>query len=171
MKLTKTIRDAFVRQVMDDVPSFDYDEQVRAAVMKLAVAELPPKIRAAWNDTDLRKYVATYYCYGGHVSVTVPGRRRDDSSTFSEHPAVQEILALKAVQSEERKGLRDKLRGVAYSVTTHKALSDALPEFAKYLPPDEAAVNRSLPVVANVVASFVKAGWPKGVSKAKVTTA
>jgi hypothetical protein len=35
-----------------------------------------------------------------------------------------------------------------------------LPEFEKYLPEDEAQAVRALPVVTNVVADFVKAGWP-----------
>ena len=36
-----------------------------------------------------------------------------------------------------------------------------LPEFEKYLPADEQKALRSVPVVANLVADFTKAGWPK----------
>ena len=36
-----------------------------------------------------------------------------------------------------------------------------LPEFAHYLPAEDAPAGRSLPVVANLVTDFVKAGWPK----------
>jgi len=39
-------------------------------------------------------------------------------------------------------------------------LTDAIQEFENYLPEDEAKAARSLPVVTNVVADFVKAGWP-----------
>ena len=82
-----------------------------------------------------------------------------------------EVDALKAemdASNKARKALAEKLRAVAYSVTTRKALAAALPEFEKYLPPDDAAAIRTLPVVANVVADFVKAGWPKGKKPATV---
>lgn len=46
-----------------------------------------------------------------------------------------------------------------------KALRAAMPEFAKYLPEADKAPDRSLPVVANVVSEFTKAGWPKGDQK------
>ena len=46
MKLTNIIRDAFVRSVMNDVPTVDYSEQIREVVTKEAVAQLPEKVRA-----------------------------------------------------------------------------------------------------------------------------
>ena len=59
----------------------------------------------------------------------------------------------------------------ALGASTRKGLADALPEFEKYLPADEPAAVRSLPVVANVVADFVKAGWPKGKQPARAAAA
>jgi hypothetical protein len=53
------------------------------------------------------------------------------------------------------------LKSVAYACTTRKQLEEALPEFSNYLPEEEAKAARDLPVVVNVVADFVKAGWPK----------
>lgn len=73
-----------------------------------------------------------------------------------------EIAQKHGAQETHRSDLERKLKAVAYSMTTRKALADALPEFAKYLPPDEPTATRMLPVVANVAAEFMKAGWPKG---------
>ncbi|MBQ1765570.1 MAG: hypothetical protein IIZ92_22085, partial [Aquincola sp.] len=59
MKLTNTIRDAFIRAAMNDVPSTDFAEQIRAAVMADAVDQLPPKVRAIYKDKSLSQYVRT----------------------------------------------------------------------------------------------------------------
>lgn len=165
MKLTNTLRDAFVRQAMDDVPSIDYSEQIRGEAMKLAVAALPPKVRAIWNDKDLRGYILTQWGSVADVSVTVPALRRDDVNKL--FPGLAAIAALGKSQRLSREELRRKLRSVADSVTTSKALAELLPEFAKYLPDSKAAANRSVPVIANVVTDFVAAGWPKGKKRAK----
>jgi hypothetical protein len=73
---------------------------------------------------------------------------------------VDELKIKRSLQEKARADLRSKLKSVAYSVSTRKALVAALPEFEKYLPADEAKAVRTLPVVQNVVADFVKAGWP-----------
>ncbi len=52
------------------------------------------------------------------------------------------------------------LRGVVEGCNTVKQLKEALPEFAKYAPHEE-ATSKNLPALANVVAEFSKAGWPK----------
>ena len=66
-----------------------------------------------------------------------------------------------------RASLKSQLKSAAHSVTTRKALAALLPEFEKYLPADEAAACKTLPVVQNIVADFAKAGWPKGKKAAK----
>jgi hypothetical protein len=79
-----------------------------------------------------------------------------------EAQAEVDALAEKAsADKAARAVLSQRLRAVAYSVSTRKALAEALPEFAKYLPADEAEAMRTVPVIANVVADFVRAGWPK----------
>lgn len=165
MKLTNTIRDAFIRAVLQDVPAEDYTEQARALITADAVAALPPKVRALWNDKALRDYVATSYRHQHRTfSAMVPGRS-DTKLSAETLVKLDELSSEFAEQKKRISNLRSQLHGVAYSVSTRKALADALPEFAKYLPADERAANRSLPVIANVVASFVAAGWPKGAKK------
>lgn len=162
MKLTNSMRDAFIRAVMDDVPSVDYTEQIRSAAMKAAIEAMPPKIQAAYKDPTSRDYITTHWFYGD-IGAQLPGLRKEDLIKA----AVASLVAKKDAQDAARSDLKKKLKGVAYSVTTRKALADALPEFEKYLPADEAAASRALPVVANVVSEFVKAGWPKDKKPAK----
>lgn len=164
MKLTNTVRDAFVRAAMADVPAIDFTEQIRAIVVADAVEQLPPKVRTVYKDSSLRHFVSTTW-WGGKWnggSVCVPGHD-DGKFKLSEQATakVTDLQAQKTAQDDQHKTLRERLRAVAYSVSTRKALAEALPEFEKYLPADEAAALRTVPVIANVVADFVRAGWPK----------
>jgi hypothetical protein len=163
MKLTNTIRYAFIRAAMNDVPSVDYAEQIRAIALADIADQLPKKVRAVWDDTSLRHWVKTDWRNYGGVSMSVPCG--DLEKPLLRVEAGLKINALKKAadtQHNQRQELERKLKGCAYSVTTRKALVALLPEFEKYLPADEPAALRTLPVVANVVADFVKAGWPKG---------
>lgn len=64
--------------------------------------------------------------------------------------------------------LRKQLTAVIASCTTLKQAKEALPEFIKYLPKEPgSAIDRTLPVVGNLVADLVKAGWP---AKKKIGT-
>ncbi len=174
MKLTNTIRDAFVRAVMNDVPSIDYEEQIRGIVEKDAVAQLPPKVRAIYLDKALRGYVATAWWgrrYGNGCSANIPSGAPDFKLSDAAQKRVDALSAEAETQNTRARDLNTRLRAVAYSVGTRKSLATALPEFEKYLPADEEAALRTVPVIANVVTDFVKAGWPKKTPKAKAVTA
>jgi hypothetical protein len=164
MRLTNTIRDAFVRAAMDDVPQVDYRGQIQTLVRDEAIALLPAKVRAVYNDKNLRHFIELR-----NVSIAGEWFPVPNGGDYRPSPAVKEkaeaLAKLNDAQSTARSELRHKLHAVAYSMSTRKALVDALPEFEKYLPEDEAAACRTLPVVTNVVADFVKAGWPKGAAK------
>lgn len=166
MRLTNTIREAFISAAMNDVPSVDYAEQAR----ELAHAELKRQFSRAFPDIDMALAIESGWL--NKTGVHMPGTLANLYTYTRGYDALQEDhrlwLRLEALaekhesQSRQREELRRKLHAVAYSVTTRKALVDALPEFEKYLPADEAKALRSLPVVANVVTDFVRAGWPKG---------
>lgn len=162
-RLTNDMRDTFIRRVMDDVPSIDYEQKIRDAVNKAAIEALPKNIRAAYKDPETKGYIQTASCWLNGVG------------SYSDLPAVSRCELEKIVSAaaepfiapmKEQKKLRDdlstKLRSVAYHCTMLKALQDAFPEFAQYLPKDERDATRNLPMLANVVTDFVKAGWPKG---------
>lgn len=170
MRLTNMIRDAFIRAAMHDVPTVDYKEEIRQKVQADAIDKLPPKVRTVYNDKGLRHFINTASLYVGGEYVNVPcGDRYAPSPEFAGE--MQKIQKLSDGQFERHNELRSKLRGCAYACSTRKALLDMLPEFEKYMPADEIAACRTLPVVANVVSDFVKAGWPNGTSKSKVQSA
>ncbi len=168
MKLTNTLRDAFIAAAMNDVPRVDYDEQAR----KIANAALDAAFKKAFPGVKIDRLKAgetgwLEKCgqnmpnYLGSLYTWSPGYRalEKDAEAWAQ---LTELSKKAREQGELRKSLQDKLKAVAYSCTTRKALADALPEFEKYLPADQAAACRTLPAVANVVDDFTRAGWPKG---------
>lgn len=181
MRLTNTMRDAFVRQVMDDVPSIDYTEQIRKLTFDAVFDVLPPLIQKAWKDPKLQHHVYTTTIYSGDCTVIVPGRWSDSwrSGKLENIPgilggrleAIKQLQEKLVEQNKQRINLTERLRQAAYSCSTVKTLKEMLPEFAKYLPPDEPAAMRTLPVVTNLVADFAKAGWPKGKKAQKLEVA
>ena len=147
---------------MADVPAIEYQEQARKLLLEDSLAQLPPKVRAIAKDKELSCFVHQIYSHSAGMGAAVFCATTDAYKPSPECSIkVATIKAAQQEQSDARKALQAKLRAVAYSVTTRKALCDALPEFEKYLPADAVAAMRSLPVVQNVVAEFVKAGWPK----------
>ena len=178
MKLTKLMRQAFVRAAMDDVPKENFEEHASKVLNDWSRSTLPPKVQALLNDKTLAQYVnsdGTWvtvhnkrkagYASRVHVHYTAYGdfRLADDR----EPPegimrSVRALMERQFEQEERLETLRAKLEAAANSVTTRKALVEMLPEFEKYLPAEQAPPSRMVPVVVqNVVADFVKAGWPK----------
>ena len=177
MKLTNHMRDAFISAVMKDTPSVDLgaiEEKVHKIATDDVLSRAPAQVKAMWADNNLKPWVATgcvgfsQRIHGAYFSsVYVPAPTHNDAELSQK--ALDKVKVLGAQRSEAEKNryeLRDMLRRAAYGCSTRKQLADALPEFEKYLPADEGKALRSLPVVANVVSEFVKAGWPKGGKKA-----
>lgn len=160
MRLTQYMRTAFIKAVMDDVPCVDYEAQAAKVMMEYAASKLPPKVKAVWNDNATRGYIDVKWarCCGFNADVPDGAVPPEDSATYRE---LERLRKLKSQQDETRSALRNKLRAAAYSVTTSKALIDLLPEFKKYIPADAQPPDRTVPVVANLVADLVAAGWPK----------
>lgn len=163
MRLTNYQRDAFIRAVMDDVPKKDFDERIRKAAVEAQLKTMPKEAVKLWNDPETRGWLEQTSVVVGGISVYVPCRSGSSYSALRDRLYTElKPLADEALEhSNMLARLRERLRQVAYSVTTRKALAAALPEFEKYLPADDVAAVKTLPVVANVVADFVKAGWPK----------
>ena len=168
MKLTKFMREAFVRAAMQDVPSVDYNEKARELVQKAAKEMMPPAIQKLVKAGGAEvAYIRTGYLSMPGCLSNVTVYCRDAYPQLSELPTdvqtqVREMAAAAKVQSEKRRELDAKLEAAAKSVTTRKALAELLPEFERYLPIDTPAACKTLPAIANVVAEFSKAGWPKG---------
>lgn len=167
MKLTNYIRDAFINSAIADVPQTDYDERIRGLIVKDFVDQLPTAVREIWEKESTCEYVYTTYQSFFNVSAAIPVRRNAERKlTIEAQKKLAELAVKSKAQDREIRELKSKLRSVAYSCTTRKKLVELLPEFEKYLPADEQqAAKVMLPAVANVVADFTKAGWPKNKTK------
>lgn len=173
MRLTKHIREAFVRAAMDDVPQIDYQQQANELATKAMAEKMPPEVKKLAANEKTRAWLNTGFVSLPGLFSSLHTVRPEDGYGFIEQncPAVWgkmvKLYELHHAQREKLAALRIKLESCAESVTTRKALAELLPEFEKYLPADNEAAIKTLPAVANVVADFAAAGWPKGKKPAR----
>lgn len=160
MKLTNYIRDAFVEAVMDDVPKIDYRAEIERVALNAAVSDMLPKVRAVYDDKTTRDFIETHHHYFDECGGMYLPQLKSWVIAPVVHAELKRLRKLQLEQEAQRDSLQSKLKGIAYGVTTRKALATALPEFEKYLPA-EIETSRNLPIVANVITDFMKAGWPK----------
>lgn len=158
MRLTNYMRDAFVSAAMNDVPREDFEDQMQTLLIKAAISYLPPKVRALYDDPATRDFIRHTQLPCGFNYTYVPGLGTLPVGTQEKYNGLKEK---QKEQEASRRELTVQLRGVAYSARTRKALVALLPEFEKYLPADDSAACKTLPAIANVMADFAKAGWPK----------
>ena len=166
MRITNSIKEAFISSAMNDVPKIDYDEQARQ-IATTAVGALTPlalqraikaePVIATWLD---KNYV--HFPNGlGSCCLACPTATIERIYKDPEVWGLLKDLAEKAmVQRKARQELEQKLRTAAYGCTTRKQLEAALPEFVKYLS-TEVTATVNLPAIANLVTDFLAAGWPK----------
>ena len=187
MKLTKKHREDFVEAVMSDVPTTDYATQAenRARYLyiqfakKAGVIDIPHErlcMRSCavylskhsqshkfarngreegwgWKDNDR--------CCFFHIGV--PGLTIEEAEdSIEEDPEIQKLVDLFIAEQNKLADLRQKVTAVIAACSTLKQAKEALPEFEKYLPAEPGNVDRTLPVVGNLVADLTKAGWPAG---------
>lgn len=175
MKLTNYMRDAFIEAVMADVPAVDYQAQADALVRDYVAKEFSrtfPRIDV--TSPEVLKWITPTYITTPGALNGVKAYAPTSMSLKGDQKVWKKLEALAGQlhrQQQTRSALKDRLRSVAYACSTRKALLAALPEFEKYLPEDEPAALRTLPVVANVVADFVKAGWPKATAPRQASAA
>lgn len=164
MRLSNYLRDAFIAAVMQDVPKTDYDDLIEARVDLLARGLYPKEI-AAVVDAGLGHWLVDYSVHvprHGYVYTRILSELQSKLEAAIEGDAqIAAWVEADKAQARQRGDLEAQLRSVAYGCTTRKALVTTLPEFEKYAPEEEAAPSKNLPALANVVAEFTKAGWPK----------
>lgn len=159
MKLTTHMRDMFVTKALQDVPKINYSELILKTATEIAVKTLPPKIRAIWNDPELRGFIKVRSQNLNGDCYAIPGDYTSEVGAEMS-AATAHFEAADHRQTEARTELRAKLRAVAFSASTRAQLAELLPDFEKYLPEDNKAALRDLPTVTDVMSSFKEAGWP-----------
>ena len=187
MKLTKKHREDFVEAVMSDVPTTDYATQAedRARylymqfVEKAGVINIPHE-RLCMRSCDiyLSKHVQSHkfarngreegwdwkdndrYCF---FRIGVPGLTIEEAeNSIEKDPEIQKLVDLFIEERNKLADLRQKVTAAITACSTPKQAKETLPEFEKYLPAEPGNMDRSLPVVGNLVADLTKAGWPAG---------
>lgn len=155
MNLTKLIKEAIVRSIMNDVPRED-EVTAKKKIQEALVKAMSPEARKLYktNPRALRDGRVSSYEYGFDYSFDV----------VVGDAALEPILKPYKDARDARREARNKLVGAIEGCRTLKQLEKALPEFKKYYP-KENATSTNLPALANVVADLSKLGWPKGVAK------
>lgn len=171
MRLTNFDRSAFVAAVMLDVPSIDYSEIARVKLQKWAIDHLPPKLKPLYKEYGhMFKHDRLWSLPGNIGNVTIVGDddapvlrgMKADTAFWAE---IEKVAADMKAQDAVQTALHSKVTGLINSCMTVKQLEERAPEFIKYLGKTTAEPNRTLPVVQNIVADLVKAGWPKDQKK------
>lgn len=174
MKLTIADREAFVRAAMDDVPQIDYDEQAKKLVLDHLKEVLP---------IDLQNAIAKYPEWFEAKTIQMPGCLQNFATRLcnagytdrylNQWPELkvhlEELAKAKKAQDTKREALSSQLKGAILSCNTLKQAKEVLPEFVKYLPEDRDGDKkcRQMPVIANLVADLMQAGWPKDKANAQ----
>lgn len=169
MRITNTIREAFVASILQDTPQIDYDTQIREAATKWLKANVPADLQKVRNKYP--EYFTDHdWIDVGDMTIAFPilpnGSRWNQatpksvmSKQLSDH--LKDMIEKRQEQTTKIKALSENLRLTAMAYNTVKQMKEALPELAKYLPNDEAKAAKNLPAVSNTIADLVAAGWPK----------
>lgn len=185
MKLSKLHRAEFVRAVLADVPTKNYPTQAEDLARKLCQAKYK-ELGLDKVDPSRLSYASIYVrvwaseimladrpkdgCYYPVNIAQIAGRGLNEHE-IAEITDCPEMMVIRQGYADEYNmlnNLRKQLTAVIASCTTLKQAKEALPEFIKYLPEEPgSAIDRTLPVVGNLVADLSKAGWPKKDSKRK----
>ena len=186
MKLSKAHKAEFVRAVLADVPTKNYPTQAEDLARKLCQAKY--KELGLDNVDPSRLSYASIYVRVWASEIMLADRPKDEcyypANTFAqiagsglnEHEIAEitdcpEMMAIRQGYADEHNmlnNLHKQLTAVIAACSTLKQAKEALPEFIKYLPEKPGnPVDRTLPVVGNLVADLSKAGWPKKDSKRK----
>ena len=162
MKLTHYIRDAFITSVMNDVPAVDYMEEYRKTYLAVYLPTLPKEVQAMWASNALRPFLKTVTIYrlDGGFAIPTADPYQDPKLVDTLTVTLNELKVAHDAQRNKHAELRQQVKSAAYACTTTKQLRELLPEFDRYLPAEDAKTSRQLPVVQNIMAEFVKAGWP-----------
>jgi Nucleotide modification associated domain 5 len=166
MRLNNSIKQAFVRSVLDDTKLVDYTTQIHDRIKKFFYDIAPDAVKKLYDDPKTQGYFQTTsinLTYGNdylgwyHVPlVPSPDYKVIDMDFLAE---VNYLKNLENEQQKKRWDLETKLRGVIDSFTTVKLAREALPEFAKYLPEIDGNRCKTLPAIAGLVADLQNIGW------------
>lgn len=177
MRLNKKHRNAFVRAVLADVPSVDYDRQIQVAMRDMFKGALPAAVRTLLRDDECAHHIhhsrvpgpkpgqPTDYCHL-QPSYLVPGywdrdaRRAVIKANAQRWEDIRGLVDAKVRQEDQRQQLHGELRALIESCRTTQQAEKLMPELRDYLPTKQQESADNLPAT-QVVTHLQSAGWPK----------
>jgi len=164
-KLSKTIRDGIVEDIIADIPQVNYRAQAEKLMRDCISEQLPNEVKNMLKTPYAHRLDTGYFrcAFSNHtIQVAVRGAYTNAEKISDEVKArVMELGALHRTQLEQRDQLTRKVTSMLAAFTTVEQVRKACPEFEKYLPSPIQPV-KNLPSVTNTVADLMLAGWPKG---------
>lgn len=168
MRLNKYDKEAFVKAVIDDIPSIDYNEQVRSKMKAFGLSTLPADLLPMAKKCPGYFGTTCLYTPDGcpNVNVICNVNLFGYSNEWkSKHPEMWAELVkigkLNRQQNEARNAMRAKISAIIDGCGTLKTAKERLPGFEKYLPVDRESHGTTNLPVANIVADLTNLGWPK----------
>jgi len=150
MRLTKHLRECFVRAVFADIapPVSPKLAEVQAALYE----NFHPLIKAVFDNEETRKHLSnTYY----HVTGEGGGYLKCVGQDYENLPIVTSVNeAFKA-----RHQAMGQLRAVADGCTNLKQLQESLPELVKYMVSEAKPTPVNLPAITGTVDALKALGW------------
>ena len=181
MKLTNLNKKAFVQAVMGDIPTEQFEDDIKTAVQSVAISMCPPEIQKIWKNNSLRGFLKTCTArvgaWSGHADqlrvqfVSWSGEESRDEKHLLAHPDIKTLATKREAQAQNLHDVKAKLISAINSVNTVKQAKELFPEFIAYLPDEAQAPSKYAPaVIANLSADLIKLGWPKDKVKQILTT-
>lgn len=166
MRLTKGIKAALVRAILDDVPSVDYKQQAEDLARKALEQRMPNDVLRFAKKYPDRVHDGYFSFKSGdgygavRVAVCIPGATSQDSLDGDAKQPIRELLVKAELQEGQHDALERSLRLALEGIHTRQSFVDAYPEFAKYLPEEPEKIRHVL-VTTGLVDALTAAGWPK----------
>lgn len=166
MILTKRVKEAVVKHIMQDVPKVDYRGQAEAKLRAAIKAAMPKEVAdfaAGQHANRLEANIKRVVRPIGRSDLAIAVRGYNSSDDKIPDEALREVTEL-LVQNEQQDDMLEELNGkltsAFASIRTRKQAVTAFPEFEKYLPAEDDKLA-NLPTTTGVVTSLMQAGWPK----------
>lgn len=139
MKLTKTIRHAFMASVLtNEVKAPDFPALTAATWKEIISPMMTVAVAAIYNDSNATKWVSEYHI--GELRHEAERRRARGDLTKAQAAAFAKLDKIEEMREKHQRNLdniRDAISTAAESVTTVAGLGKLLPQYAKYLPSDK----------------------------------
>lgn len=166
MNLSKSVKEAIIKHIMQDVPRVNYRQQAEAKFRAVILEAMPAPVREfaqSEHGSRLEAYYTRISRPGSHPSLSVAVRGYKEHHDHIAPEKISEVVALLELaekQDDDREALNDQLERSFAAIRTRKQAVTAFPEFERYMP-EEPQKLANLPIQTGVITSLMQAGWPQ----------